>query len=73
MAEVLCLACEIETKSGAQGALDSPDSSPVASLLKSIVDKRLSGDSTMNVRIISEAIFSADEKYICRPCFGKYQ
>ena len=46
--------------------------SPVASLLiKKIIDTRLSEAPVTGIS--SESIFSASEKYLCRPCFEKHQ
>ena len=42
MAGSLCLGCGVETKSGARRVIEPSELSPVASLVKNIIDTRLS-------------------------------
>ena len=71
MAGSLCLGCGVETKSGARRVIEPSELSPVASLVKKIIDTRLSEAPVAGIS--SESIFCGSEKYLCRPCFGKYQ
>ena len=68
--EQLCLGCGKITKSGARRVVEAPNPNPVSTLLKNIIESRInhspvSGTST-------DTIFSS-EKFMCRPCYGKYQ
>ena len=64
MAGSLCLGCGVETKSGARRVIEPSELSPVAKVVKNIIDTRLSVAPVAGIS--SESIFCGTE---CRPCF----
>ena len=63
MAGSLCLGCGVETKSGARRVIEPSELSPVASLVKKIIDTRLSEAPVAGIR--SESIFCGISACIC--------